>query len=154
MNIFRKHISDDTIKNYETQLLDFETQLAGLVEQNKQFSNQIIELTNKLITNEETLQVKEVAIEEKQEQINDLEEKIQESAEVIEEVIESIDTVEKQAAIKALEILANCGCNEAIEIVEAPEELDILSQAKKLHGKELVDFMRENRAEYFKSLKK
>jgi len=157
MNIFRKFMTEDLVSKvqaYETQIADLETSYQSLLESNQKLSDQIVELTQSLQVKEEVIEQKTEEIEVLEEKVEEVEKVVEEKQEIIEEVIENVVSVEKQAAIKALEILADCGITESVEVIEAPENIDIMDQFKKLKGKELADFYQKHRQEIVANLKK
>jgi chromosome segregation ATPase len=149
MNIFRTKINEELankVEAFESQLKTLEVEYQALFESNKDLSEKLIELTSKLIATEEV-------VEEQEEKIEQLEEVVEEKQEMIEEVIENTVSVEKLAAIKALEILADCGV-EVVETIDSPEDIDLMAQMSKLKGASLVEFYKNNRAEIVKNYNK
>jgi chromosome segregation ATPase len=154
MNIFRKSNDELQLKldAYEAQITDLENGYTQLKESNGQLVEQVKELVEQLKEREDVIEAKEEVIESLEKTIEEKTEEIQEKDKLVEEVIENTMTVEKQAAIKALEILADSGV-EVVETIESPEEIDIVAQMKNLKGKDLVEFYKKNRHELIKNLK-
>jgi chromosome segregation ATPase len=163
MNIFRRNLVNEElelkVQSYESQIKDLETGFAELKELNSQLSDQVQSLMEKLSEKEtvieektEEIEVITEKVEELEEVITEKEEEVQEKEELIQEVIDNTLTVEKRAAIKALEILADCG-TEVVETIDPPKEVNLMESLKTLKGKELVEFYEQNRKAIFDKLK-
>lgn len=149
MNLFRIKNSEELetkLEACETLIKDLEISYASLVESNKELTEKVSTLMEQLKAKEEIIETKEEVIESLEEVVEAKVEEIEAKEELIQEVIENTVTVEKQAAIKALEILADSGVD-VIETIEAPEEIDLMAQMKKLSGSELVRFYQDHKSE-------
>lgn len=143
MNLFRKNANDElTVKMgaYEVQISELEKALSIQDEKIQSLIDTVQSLTN-------TVDVKETELVEKNEVIETQEAVIETQETVIQEVIENTVTVEKQASQMALNILSEMGVKDAVEVIDGPEEIDIMAKMKNLKGKELVDFYRSNKQE-------
>lgn len=152
MNIFRKNDSELTAKveGYETHILNLETELANQSQKIDDLSTQVQALLNQVREKEEIVTVAETILEQTEQELVEVKEQLEEKQEVIAEVLENTMTVEKQAAIKAAIILGDMGAP-VVETIDAPEEVDIISQMKNLKDKQLVEFYQKNRNEIIKA---
>lgn len=151
MNIFRKQLEEST--NFELELDSVKTELKDVLAAFETLKEDNIRLSEELNTIREQLASKTDEVEQLEETVEELEETLEDKQEEIEEVLENTVTVEKRAAVKALEILADSGCD-PLETIEGPDAIDPMEQLKKLKGKELVDFYNEHKKEILSQLKK
>lgn len=155
MNLFRKNLNQELelkLESYENQILELETQSQEQSEQIKSLINTVQSLSDAVEVKETLIEEKETVIVEKQEVIETQEVLIEKQDEIIQEVLDNTETVEKQAAVKALTILAEMGAD-VVEVLEGPEEIDLMAQLKKLKGQELTNFYNQNKSNIFKKLK-
>lgn len=152
MNIFRKELKQEE-NTFGLELESIKTELADALESLKSIKEENIRLSEELAGIKSELNSKVEETEKLEETVEELEEKIEKKDEVIEEVLENAVTVEKRAAVKALEILADSGV-EPVETLEGPETFDIMEQLRKLKGQELAEFYNKNKKEILENLKK
>lgn len=155
MNLFKKQDQAllDKIASYETHVSNLETELASQSQKIESLISQVESLVGDIAEKSEVIESKEEVLETLQDTIKEQEAQLEAKEEIIQEVIDNTMTVEKLAAIKASEILAECG-TQVVETIADPEELDIMAQMKKLHGQELQKFYQEHKLELFNKLNK
>lgn len=156
MNIFRKNNDQDLldkIAGYESHIQSLESDITNQNQKIDELATQVQILVEALKEKEEVAEVAETILVETEKQLEEVKQELEEKQEIIEEVIENTVSVSKQAAIQAAIILGEMGAP-VVETVDAPEEVDILSQMNKLKGKELQEFYNSNKAKIFKQLKR
>jgi len=148
MNIFRLKQNDelkDKLESYEVLIKDLQLGFDTLTEEVKN-------LTEKLVEKESVIQEKILEVETLETEVETLETIVDEKDTVIEEVIVNTMEVDKLAAVKAMEILADCG-TPIMETIDAPEEIDIMAQMKSMKGNDLIEFYQKHKAEISKNFK-
>ena len=149
MNIFRKNDSEllSKIEGYEVHITDLETQINNQAQQIQELVGQVQKLMENVQEKQEIVEVAETILEQTEKELEEVKEQLVERENVIEEVLENTVTVSKQAAIQAAVILGEMG-TPVVETVDAPKEVDIISEIRKLKGQELIDFYNKHKPTY------
>lgn len=155
MNLFRQDNTEllEKISGYETHITDLETQLGDQTTRLNELSNQVLELLSNVKESEETVKIAETIIEDKEQELETVKEELAETQEIVQEVVENAVEVDTLAAQKAAIILGELG-TESVEVIDGPEEIDVMSQLKKLSGKEMVDFYNKHKLDIFNNMKR
>jgi uncharacterized phage infection (PIP) family protein YhgE len=148
MNIFKSKISESQ-KALEKLQVEFNLANEAFETLQKEYNTLKEESAN---LKEELTQLKVENVELETE-VETKSEEIEQVTQEIAETSKGILEVEAVASIKAMEILASTG-SEPLEILEQEEEFDVVSEFKKLKGKDLQEFYKKHSTEIKKALKK